>query len=54
MPKEVAQLLMYGIMPWEGDSLSLVTGSGRNDILRIAKQVLHLQRERQAQDRGAE
>ena len=46
MPKEVAQLLVYGVMPWESNSLrTLVAGSGRNDILRVAKQVLHLQLE---------
>lgn len=42
---------MYGVMPWVGDRLGLGAGSGRNDILRVAEQVLDLQRERWAQAR---
>ena len=37
---------MYGVMPWVGDCLGLGAGSGRNDILRVAEQVLDLQSER--------
>ena len=52
--KEVAQLLMYGVMPWIGNRLGRGSCGGRNDILGVAKQVLDLQRGRWAWGRSSE